>query len=270
MKHVIAYITGGACGIGKAVAENIVCQGGKVVIADISCEGPKFAASLGEKALFTCTDVRSEKDVKESIECVRKKFGGINVLVNSAGVLGYERIYDFKKCKPHSMELYRCIFDTNAWGTFNVTRLMAGLIAENQLDCNKQRGVIINIASMLAVEAPPGLVAYGASKAAVVGMTMPIARALAEKGIRVNSVGPGFIHTLMTDDLKGDQKKYWASMNLTPKRFGEPEEVAHLVQSIIENPIINGEFIRVDMGWRYSQDRDNPEDPCVPEEKCKK
>lgn len=132
------------------------------------------------------------------MQCVKKKFGGVNVLINSAGVVGYEAIYDFKNKKPHSVDMYRCLFDTNVWGLFNVTRLMAGMMGENKPDSNKQRGVIINLASMMAFEPPPLLVAYGATKSAVAGMTLPLARALAQKGIRVIGICPGFIESAMT------------------------------------------------------------------------
>ncbi|XP_068965524.1 3-hydroxyacyl-CoA dehydrogenase type-2-like [Bombus flavifrons] len=257
LQHIVAYITGGANGIGKAVAEKIYCQGAKVVLADISCNGAKVAERLGEKALFTCTDVRLEKDVLESIECAKAKFGGVNVLINSAGVVGYENIYDFKNKKPHSADLYRCVFETNVWGLFNVTRLMVGLMAKNKPDSNQQRGVIINLSSTMAYEPPPGLVAYGATKSAVSGMTIPLARGLASQGIRVITICPGYIDSPMTAPQKEEERKRWIAMKLTPKRYGTCEEVAHLIQACIENPLINGENIRIDMGYRYNQEGDS-------------
>ncbi|XP_076388875.1 3-hydroxyacyl-CoA dehydrogenase type-2 isoform X2 [Megachile rotundata] len=208
---------------------------------------------MGERALFTCTDVRYEKDVLESMKMVKKKFGGVNVLVNSAGVLGFERTYDFKSKKPHSVDLYKCIYDTNVWGLFNVTRLVVGMMAENTPDIHNQRGVIINLSSMVAYEAPASVVVYGSSKSAVAGMTMPLARDFAEKGIRVIGICPGFIDSPMMTVLTPEDRKHWVTMNLTPKRFGKCEEVAHLIQACIENPLINGENIRIDMGFRYNQ-----------------
>ncbi|XP_034187498.1 3-hydroxyacyl-CoA dehydrogenase type-2 [Osmia lignaria lignaria] len=264
LQHIVAYITGGAHGIGKAVAEKILCEGGKVVLADISSKGAKLAESMGERALFTCTDVKHEKDIKKSMKLVKEKFGGVNVLVNSAGVLGYERIYDFKTKKLHSADLYKCIYDTNVWGLFNVTRLMVGMMAENTPDKNQQRGVIINLASMVAYEAIPELTVYGGTKAAVAGMTMTLAREFASKGIRVVGICPGFIESPMTNPLTPEVRKRWISMMLTPKRFGTCEEVAHLIQACIENPLINGENIRIDMGYRYCQVEDGQPD----EQKC--
>ncbi|XP_048265911.1 3-hydroxyacyl-CoA dehydrogenase type-2-like [Bombus terrestris] len=123
--------------------------------------------------------VRLEKDVLESIECVKAKFGGVNVLINSASIVDYENIYDFKNKKPHSADLYRCVFETNVWGLFNVTRLMVNLMAKNKPDLNQQRRVIINLSSTMAYEPPHGLVAYGAMKSAVSDMTIPLARGLA-------------------------------------------------------------------------------------------
>ncbi|XP_076289429.1 3-hydroxyacyl-CoA dehydrogenase type-2 isoform X2 [Lasioglossum baleicum] len=260
MQHIVAYITGGAHGIGKAVAEKIYCQGGKVVLADISCTGIKVAESLGDRALFSCTDVRAEKDVMESIKCVKEKFGGVNVLVNAAGMASVFPVYDFKKKKPHSMDAYRCMFDTNVWGVFNVTRLMAPLMAENKPDAHKQRGVIINLSSSMACEAPPEFVVYGGSKAAVAGMTMPMARGLAQKGIRVVGVCPGYIDSPMTAPQKPEIKKRNIQMMLTPRRYGCCEEVAHLIQACIENPLINGNNIRIDMGYRYNQTDDGQKD----------
>ncbi|KAG7196857.1 hypothetical protein KM043_014493 [Ampulex compressa] len=210
-----------------------------------------------------CVAQRIEKDVLESMECTKEKFGGVNVLVNSAGVVGYEEIYDFQKKKPHSVELYKCIFETNVWGTFNVTRLMAGMMAENKPDSNKQRGVIVNLASAMAFESSPGLIAYGASNSAIVGLTLPLARGLAQKGIRVVAINPGYIDSPMTAPLETAEKKVFVSTNLTPKRFGTCEEVAHIIQACIENPLINGETIRIDMGWRYCQVKDNPEEAIV-------
>ncbi|CAK9830523.1 3-hydroxyacyl-CoA dehydrogenase type-2 [Anthophora retusa] len=260
MQHIVAYITGGANGIGKAIAEKILCEGGKVVLADISCNGAKVAESMGDKALYTCTDVRVEKDVLESMKCVKNKFGGVNVLINSAGVAGYEALYDFKNKKPHSIEMYRCLFDTNVWGLFNVTRLMVGLMAENKPDANQQRGVVINLSSMMGYEPPPTMVAYGATKSAVSGMTLPMARGLAQSGIRVVGICPGYIDSPMTAVQKPEEKKHWISMKLTPKRYGTCEEVAHLIQACIENPLINGENIRIDMGFRYNQVGDSQQD----------
>ncbi|XP_053994066.1 3-hydroxyacyl-CoA dehydrogenase type-2-like [Hylaeus volcanicus] len=260
MQHIVAYITGGANGIGKAIAEKILCGGGKVVLADISCNGLKVAEKMGERALFSCTDVRSERDVLESMKCTKEKFGGVNVLVNAAAVFGAEPLYDFKQKKPHSSDLYRCLFDTNVWGLFNVTRLMVGMMAENKPDAHRQRGVIINLSSTVAFDSPPGHVAYGGASAAVAGMTIPFARGLAQRGIRVVGVCPGFIESPMTASLKPEEKKLWITMKLTPRRFGCSEEVAHLIQACIENPLINGENIRIDMGFRYNQTGDGQQE----------
>ncbi|XP_033332308.1 3-hydroxyacyl-CoA dehydrogenase type-2 [Megalopta genalis] len=256
MQHIVAYITGGAHGIGKAIAEKIYCHGGKVVLADISCTGMKVAESLGDRALFSCTDVRVEKDVQESIKCVKDKFGGVNVLVNSAGVANVYPVYNFKKKKPHPLDLYKCLFDTNVWGLFNVTRLMAPLMAENKPDANRQRGVVINLSSMMAYDAPPEFVAYSGSKAAVAGMTVPLARGLAQKGIRVVGVCPNFVDSPMTATQTAEVRKRFIEMMLTPRRYGTCEEIAHIVQACIENPLINGCNIPTHMGFRYNQTED--------------
>ncbi|XP_017875751.1 uncharacterized protein LOC108622403 [Ceratina calcarata] len=253
MEHIVAYITGAANGIGKAVAEKIVGHGGKVILADTSCKASKMAESMGDKAVFVCVDVRLEQDIKESIKCAKDKFGGVNVLVNSAGILAHEYLYDFKEKKPHSVENFKNQFDVNVWGTFNVTRLMVGLMAENKPDANNQKGVVINLASTMAFEPPGHMVVYGSTKSAIVGMTVPMARGLASQGIRVVCVCPGYIKTPMIDVIDQEEKKKIISMKLTPKRLGKSEEIAHLVKACIENPIINAENIRIDMGYRFCQ-----------------
>ncbi|XP_076645350.1 3-hydroxyacyl-CoA dehydrogenase type-2 [Halictus rubicundus] len=133
---------------------------------------------------------------------------------------------------------------------------MAPLMAENKPDAHKQRGVVINLSSALANEAPPEFVVYGGTKAAVSGMTMPLARGLAQKGIRVVGICPGFIDSPMTASQKPEAKKRHTPMMLTPRRYGSCEEVAHVIQACIENPLINGTNIRVDMGYRYNQTDD--------------
>ena len=145
--------------------------------------------------------MRLEKDVLESMECAKTKFGGVNVLINSADVIGYENIYDFKNKKPHSANLYRRVSETNVWSLVNVTRLMVGLMTKNKQDSNQQRGVIINLPSTMAYEPPPGLVAYDITKSAVSGMTIPLTRGLALQRIRVITICLGYIDSPMTGML---------------------------------------------------------------------
>lgn len=149
------------------------------------------------------------------MKCAKEKFGGVNVLVNSAGVFGCEHMYDFKNKKPHSVEMYRCHFDTNVWGVFNVTRLLIGMMAENKPDAHQQRGVVINLASSLAFDGPPEYVAYSSSTAAVAGMTIPLARCFAKSGIRVVGICPSFVDSPMTG--KSMRIFYcWRKLNLCP------------------------------------------------------
>lgn len=253
MEHIVAYVTGAANGIGKAVAEKIVAHGGKVILADVSCKASKMAESMGDKAVFVCVDVRMEQDIKDSIKCAKEKFGGVNVLVNSAGILNHEYIYNFKEKKPHSVENFKNMFDVNVWGMFNVTRLMVGLMAENKPDANNQKGVVINLTSTMAYDPPGHMVAYGGTKSAIAGMTVPLARGLAPQGIRVVGICPGYIKTPMTDPIDEEEKKQILMMKLSPKRLGKSEEIAHLIKACIENPIINAENIRIDMGYRFCQ-----------------
>lgn len=254
MKNTVALITGGGSGIGKAIATRIILHGGRVVIVDTNPDGSKDISNFSARAKYVVADVTSETDIKQALEFAKKSFGGINVVINAAGIAAHEDPYNFVTNKPHSLDLYKRLMDVNALGTFNVTILAAGLIAANPPDENNQRGVIINVSSILAYDPPGYFVAYSATKAAVSGMTLPLARAFAPKGIRVVAVAPGFIDTPMAAALKEVSKRQFGSVelvNLSPKRQGSADEIAHMMQCIIENPFINAENIRVDGGYRY-------------------
>ncbi|XP_043267875.1 3-hydroxyacyl-CoA dehydrogenase type-2-like isoform X2 [Venturia canescens] len=254
MRNTIAFVTGGASGIGQAVVSRIINHGGRVMIVDIDHNGKQFAESLGHRAEFVLADVTSEVEITRALSEAEKKFGGINVVINAAAIATVEDPYDFENFKPHSLESYKRIMDVNVLGTFNVMRLAAGVLAKNVPDENNQRGVIVNIASILSFDAPGGMIAYGISKAAVAGMTLPMARAFASKGIRVAAVAPGFIDTPMASSLKALCDGIFAPLDvvmLSPKRMGQPDEIAHMIQTIIENPMINAQVIRVDGGYTF-------------------
>ncbi|XP_014369859.2 3-hydroxyacyl-CoA dehydrogenase type-2 isoform X2 [Papilio machaon] len=251
LKGLVGLVTGGASGLGRATAEMIVKQGGRVVICDLpSSSGQETAKQLGENAAFAPLNVTSKEDVQNALQTTMDKFGRLDVAVNCAGVASAARVYNFKKDQPFDLKLFQQTIEVNLIGTFNVIRLAAGMIGKNAADANGQRGVIINTASVAAFDGQIGQAAYAASKAGVVGMTLPIARDLAKQGIRVVTIAPGLFRTPMMDQLPESAIKQLEASVPFPPRLGHPNEYALLVQSIIQNPMINGETIRLDGSLR--------------------
>ncbi|XP_045784022.1 3-hydroxyacyl-CoA dehydrogenase type-2 isoform X2 [Maniola jurtina] len=194
--------------------------------------------------------VTSEQDVKSALQTTVDKFGRLDVVVNCAGVATATRTYNFKKNQPFDLKAFQKTVEVNLIGTFNVIRLAAGLIGKNAPDADGQRGVIINTASVAAFDGQIGQAAYSASKAGVVGMTLPIARDLSKQGIRVITIAPGLFRTPMLEQLPEAAIKELESTVPFPSRLGHPHEYALLVQSIIQNPMLNGETIRIDGSLR--------------------
>ncbi|XP_008553355.1 3-hydroxyacyl-CoA dehydrogenase type-2-like [Microplitis demolitor] len=256
MKEVVAVVTGGSSGVGKSIVERIINNNGKVIVIDINEEkGEILAKTLGNNVLFIKADVTSENEIKQALDKIKEEkiFSGINVLINCAGIVEWGVPYDFDGNTPLPLENYKRVMDVNALGTFNITRLVINVMIENLPDANNQRGVIINIGSVMATDGREDLFAYCVSKAAVVGMTLPLARAVASKGIRVVTLSPGYVDTPMARTMGPIEKINQAmlELNLFPKRIGQPEEIAHVVQCIIENPFINAVNITVSGGYHY-------------------
>ncbi|KAH0551908.1 3-hydroxyacyl-CoA dehydrogenase type-2-like [Cotesia glomerata] len=252
MKKVVAVVTGGSSGVGKSIVERIIRNEGRVIVIDIDEEkGQAVAKSLGSNVVFVKADVTSEKEVKEALAIAKDKFLRINVLINCAGIVKWGAPYDFQRNAALSIESFQKVMDVNALGTFNVTRLVAGLMGENEPDENGERGMIINIGSVLAADGNVDFFAYSVSKATVVGMTIPLARAFADKAIRVVAVSPGYLDTPMTRNEFPIEKLNEAmlKLNLFPKRLGQPEEIAHLIQCVIENPFINAVNLTISGGF---------------------
>ncbi|XP_044752253.1 3-hydroxyacyl-CoA dehydrogenase type-2-like [Coccinella septempunctata] len=248
LKGAVSLVTGGASGLGKATVERLVQQGSKVVICDLpSSKGHELSKALGEnKAVFAPVNVTSEQNVNDALKLVKDKFGKLNYLVNCAGIGAAVRTYNFKKNEPHSLEEFTKVLTINTVGTFNVIRLAVGLLGQNEPNESGERGVIVNTASVAAFDGQIGQVAYSASKGGVVGMTLPLARDLASQGIRVVTIAPGLFRTPLLEELP---EKVIASLEKSvpfPSRLGDPKEYAHLVESIIRNPMLNGEVIRLD------------------------
>ncbi len=245
IKDARAVVTGGASGLGHAVAQHIVAQGGKVVILDVQ-EGPgrAAAAALGSKALFVRCDVTSEAEVNAALAAASEYLGGLNLLVNCAGIVGAGRMLG--KNGPMAGEFFTKVIHINLIGTFLCDKAAAALMQNNPPGADGERGLLIHTSSVAAFEGQIGQAAYSATKAAVAGMTLPIARELARFGIRCVSIAPGIFHTPMMDGMPQDVQDSLAAQVPFPARLGRPEEFAQLVASVFEIPMLNGETIRLD------------------------
>ena len=236
-------VTGGASGLGLAVARHVAAAGGKVVMLDVQ-DGQAAAASLGSGASFRRCDVTAEADVSAAMEAARAHMGGINLLVNCAGVVGAGRMLG--KSGPMAGEFFTRVVQINLIGTFLCDKAAAALMQSNPPGADGERGLLIHTTSVAAFEGQVGQVAYAATKAALVGMTLPIARELAKAGIRCVSIAPGIFHTPMVDGMTPELQASLASQIPFPARLGKPEEFAQLVGAVFENPMLNGETIRLD------------------------
>ncbi|XP_068083213.1 3-hydroxyacyl-CoA dehydrogenase type-2 [Anabrus simplex] len=251
LQKIVGLVTGGASGLGLATVKHIARAGGKVVLCDLqTSQGHKIAQDLGDNVVFAPVDVTSENDVVNALELTKKTFGRLDAVVNCAGIGVAFKTYNFHKKLPHKLEDFTKVLMVNTCGTFNVIRLAVGLVGENEPDENGQRGVVITTASVAAYDGQMGQAAYAASKGAIVGMTLPIARDLASQGIRICSVAPGLFDTPLLAALPEKVRNFLSKTIPFPQRLGKPEEYAMLVQTIIENPYLNGEVIRLDGALR--------------------
>lgn len=192
----------------------------------------------------------SEADITTAVQAAKDKFGRLDVAVNCAGTAVAFKTFNFNKKLPHKLEDFARVITVNTVGTFNVIRLSAGLMGENEPNQDGQRGVIVNTASVAAFDGQMGQAAYSASKAAIVGMTLPIARDLSSQGIRICTIAPGLFDTPMLQSLPDKVRAFLAKTVPFPQRLGKPDEYAQMVQSIVENPLLNGETIRLDGALR--------------------
>ncbi|MGA2190796.1 MAG: SDR family NAD(P)-dependent oxidoreductase [Steroidobacteraceae bacterium] len=245
----LAIVTGGASGLGKAVAERVIAAGGKAAILDVQ-EAAGAAAARQMGAVFVKCDVAVESQVIAAIDAARQALGGLNLLVNCAGVVGAGKLVG--KDGPMSGEYFEKVVRINLVGTFLCDKTAAALMQANAPNEEGERGVIIHTASVAAFEGQIGQVAYSATKAGIAGMTLPIARELAKFGIRCMAIAPGIFMTPMLASLPPDVQDSLGKQVPFPARLGKPEEFAHLVQSIVEIPTLNGETIRLDGAIRMA------------------
>ncbi|MEN1957873.1 SDR family NAD(P)-dependent oxidoreductase [Luteimonas changyuni] len=247
-----AVVTGGVSGLGLAVATRIVADGGKVALFDVNDDkGAAAIATLGEaNARYFSTDVSSEEAVVTNVDAAKAFLGGLNMVVNCAGILGAGRVLGRDGAMP--LGRFQSTVMVNLVGSFNVAKAGAALMQHSAPGEDGERGVIINTASVAAYEGQIGQAAYSASKGGVVGMTLPMARELARFGIRVNTIAPGIFWTPMMEGMPEEVQQSLSASIPFPSRLGRPEEFADVVAYIAGNRYINGETIRLDGAVRLA------------------
>jgi NAD(P)-dependent dehydrogenase (short-subunit alcohol dehydrogenase family) len=245
-----AIVSGGASGLGEATVRRLHAAGAQVVIADVNPEkGEPLAEELG--ITFVQTDVREEDQVQAAVDKAAEAEGGLRIAISCAGTGIPIKVASSKG--PHPLDAFKVIIDINLIGTFNLMRLAAfSMLSSNEPDAEGERGVCINTASVAAFEGQVGQIAYSASKGGVVAMTITAARDLADKGIRVNTIAPGLFDTPLLGALPEDKRAALGAQVPFPSRLGRPAEYAQLAQQIVENPMLNGETIRLDGAIRMA------------------
>ncbi|CUJ99141.1 SDR family oxidoreductase [Shimia thalassica] len=247
IENTCAVITGGASGLGEATARHFAAHGAKVALFDLNEDlGEKVAKEIG--GTFHKTDVTDEASVQASITAAKAAMGTITAAVNCAGIA--PAATTIGKKGPHPLDVFQKTIDINLVGSFNVARLAAEVIAQNEPAEDGARGVIINTASIAAMDGQRGQAAYAASKGGIVGLSLPMARDLAKAGIRVMAIAPGIFLTPMLMGLPQEVQDQLAQDVTCPKRLGRPEEYAQLAKFIVESGYLNGEVIRIDGALR--------------------
>jgi NAD(P)-dependent dehydrogenase (short-subunit alcohol dehydrogenase family) len=245
----VAVVTGGASGLGEAVARRFRAGGAHVYILDRNAErGPQVADEIG--ATFMQTDVTSADDVNRALAAATAAHGGVHIAVNCAGI--GMAMKTTSKGEPHALDVFETVIKINLIGSFNVMRLAATAMQKNTPNAGGERGVMINTASVAAFDGQIGQAAYSASKGGIVGMTLPIARDLARDGIRVVTIAPGLFDTPLLAALPEPARISLGQQVPFPSRLGDPAEYAHLAHAIVENPMLNGEVIRLDGAIRMA------------------
>jgi len=240
-----AVVTGGASGLGQAVARHVIAQGGSVAILDVQdAPGQQAARELGARAHYFNCDVTAEAAVNASMNAAAAAMSGINLLVNCAGIVGSARALG--KNGPMPAEHFTRVVHINLVGTFLCDKAAALIMQKNTPNADGERGLLVHTSSVAAFEGQIGQAAYSATKAGVMGMTLPLAREFAAFGIRVMSIAPGIFHTPMMAGLPQEAQDSLAKQVPFPARLGRPEEFAQLVQAIFEIAMLNGETIRLD------------------------
>jgi NAD(P)-dependent dehydrogenase (short-subunit alcohol dehydrogenase family) len=247
----VAVVTGGASGLGAATGRMIVEEGGHVVIADVNDQGGQaLAKELGQRARFVHTDVTDAAQAEAAVKTALDAFGALHISIQCAGIVDAQRVIG--KNGPADLERFSKVIRINLIGAFNVARLAAWAMSTNAENDEKERGVIINTASVAAFDGQIGQAAYSASKGGIAAMTLPLARDLSSVGIRVMAIAPGIFDTPMLAGMPEEVRNALGAMVPFPKRLGRPSEYAQLARDIIRNPMLNGEVIRLDGAIRMA------------------
>ena len=247
-----AIVTGGGSGLGEATTRALTARGASVAILDLpGSKGEALAAEIGGNTRFLPADVTNEEQVQAAVDAAHAAFGGIRALVNCAGIGSATRTVG-KNGEPFPLAAFRGTIEVNLLGSFNVIRLAASRMVENEPNQDGERGAIVNTASVAAFDGQIGQAAYAASKGGVVGMTLPIARDLSRSGIRVCTIAPGLFDTPLLALLPEPARQALGASIPFPPRLGRPPEFASLACEIIENPMLNGETIRLDGAIRMA------------------
>jgi 3-hydroxyacyl-CoA dehydrogenase/3-hydroxy-2-methylbutyryl-CoA dehydrogenase len=244
-----AVVVGGASGLGEATARRLHAGGAAVVIADLNAEkGEALAGELGDRAGFVEANVLEADQVQAAVDAAASADGGLRISVCCAGIGWAQRTVSQQG--PHDLEIFSNVIKVNLIGTFNVLRLAAAAMAGNEPDDGGERGVCVNTASIAAFDGQIGQVAYSASKGGIVGLTLPAARDLAGRGVRVVTIAPGLFDTPLLAALPEEARAALGAGVPFPARLGQPAEYAELATSIVANPMLNGETIRLDGALR--------------------
>jgi NAD(P)-dependent dehydrogenase (short-subunit alcohol dehydrogenase family) len=251
IRNTTAIVTGGASGLGAASARALHSAGGNVVLVDLQeAKGQALAKELGDRALFVKADVSSEEEMQKAVKAAVDKFGALNHAICCAGIGWAQRVIG--KDGPMTLLPFQKVIQVNLIGSFNTIRLAAFEIAKSTPNAEGERGVVVMTASVAAFDGQIGQCAYAASKGGIVGMTLPIARDLSSLGIRVMTIAPGLFDTPLLAALPEEAKQSLGRQVPFPPRLGKPEEYAALVAAIVQNPMLNGETIRLDGAIRMA------------------
>jgi NAD(P)-dependent dehydrogenase (short-subunit alcohol dehydrogenase family) len=244
-----ALVAGGASGLGEATSRRLHGEGASIVIADLNAEkGEALAAELGERATFIEANVTEEEPVKAAVEAAAAAEGGLRISVCCAGIGWAQRVSS--KNGPHDLQIFKNVIEVNLIGTFNVLRLAADAMSGNEPDEGGERGVCVNTASIAAYDGQIGQIAYASSKGGIVGLTLPAARDMSSRGVRVMTIAPGLFDTPLLAALPEDARQALGAGIPFPSRLGLPDEYAELVTQIAANTMLNGETIRLDGALR--------------------
>nr|WP_314490435.1 SDR family NAD(P)-dependent oxidoreductase [uncultured Pseudomonas sp.] len=251
IENKVFIVTGGASGLGAATAEMLVKAGARVMLVDMNADAVAAQArTLGAQASSVVADISQSEAAQAAVDETVAQFGGVNGLINCAGIVRGEKILGKKG--PHALDSFSQVINVNLIGSFNMLRLAAAAMAETPADAEGERGVIINTASVAAFDGQIGQAAYAASKGAIASLTLPAARELARYGVRVMTIAPGIFETPMMAGMTPEVRESLAAGVPFPARLGKPAEYASLVRHIIENSMLNGEVIRLDGALRMA------------------